>query len=119
MSAKKIRSAVTDSGREVVFDPEGKPGVANLLTIHAPCPGEPSPSSSRTTHGRGYGDLKKDVAAAVEEFVVPFRERTLELLDDRPALDASSPSGPPTPARSRARRWPPSTTGSASCRRGG
>ena len=34
-SAKKIRSAVTDTGREIVFDPENKPGVSNLLTIYS------------------------------------------------------------------------------------
>jgi tryptophanyl-tRNA synthetase len=88
VSAKKIRSAVTDSGREIVFDPEHKPGVANLLTIHAALSGRTVPELEQAYEGRGYGDLKKDVAHVVEEFVVPFRERTLEILADEPALDA-------------------------------
>ena len=46
VSAKKIRSAVTDSGREIVFDPEAKPGIANLLTIHAALSG-PDGSGAR------------------------------------------------------------------------
>ena len=87
VSAKKIRSAVTDSGREVVFDPDGKPGIANLLTIHAALSDRTVQELEQDYQGRGYGDLKKDVAVVVEEFVVPFRERTLKILDDERALD--------------------------------
>lgn len=93
VSAKKIRSAVTDSGREIVFDPEGKPGIANLLTIHSALSGRGVLDLEHDYQGRGYGDLKKDVAAVVEEFVVPFRERTLAILDDVPALDAVLANG--------------------------
>ncbi len=93
VSAKKIRSAVTDSGREITFDQAGKPGIANLLTIHAALSGRTVSELERDYRGRGYGDLKKDVAAAVEEFVVPFRERTLEIVADEAALDALLASG--------------------------
>jgi len=93
VSAKKIKSAVTDSGREVTFDPEEKPGISNLLTIHAALSGRSVDELQQDYVGRGYGDLKKDVAAAVEEFVVPFRERTQELLDDDAALDAALEAG--------------------------
>jgi len=93
ISAKKIRSAVTDSGREITFDQAGKPGIANLLTIHAALSGRTVSELERDYQGRGYGDLKKDVAAAVEEFVVPFRERTLEIVADEAALDALLASG--------------------------
>jgi len=93
VSAKKIRSAVTDSGREITFDQAGKPGIANLLTIHAALSGRTVSELERDYQGRGYGDLKKDVAAAVEEFVVPFRERTLEIVADEAALDALLASG--------------------------
>ena len=93
VSAKKIRSAVTDSGREIIFDPEGKPGIANLLTIHSALSGRGVVDLEHDYQGRGYGDLKKDVAAVVEEFVVPFRERTLRILDDVPALDAVLTAG--------------------------
>jgi tryptophanyl-tRNA synthetase len=87
-SAKKIRSAVTDSGREIVFDEANKPGVANLLTIGAQLTGTPMDDLVATYEGKGYGDLKKDVAAAVSEFVTGFRERTATYLDDVEALDA-------------------------------
>jgi tryptophanyl-tRNA synthetase len=87
VTAKKIRSAVTDTGREVVADPEGKPGVTNLLTIHSALSGTPVPALEERFAGRGYGDLKKELAEVVTEFVVPVRERTRQLLDDRAELE--------------------------------
>jgi tryptophanyl-tRNA synthetase len=87
VSAKKIRSAVTDSAREVVFDPEGKPGIANLLTIISALTGRTMADLEADYAGRGYGDLKRDVADAVQDLVVPFRERTLEYLADDERLD--------------------------------
>jgi tryptophanyl-tRNA synthetase len=85
-SAKKIRSAVTDSGSEVRFDPEGKPGVSNLLTIYSALTGRGVADLEEEYAGRGYGDLKKELAEVVVEFVTPFRDRTLELLDDQQHL---------------------------------
>lgn len=88
VSAKKIRSAVTDSETEVRFDPETKPGVSNLLTIYSALTGEPVDLLVDRYAGRGYGDLKGELAEVVVEFVTPFRDRTLELLEDRDHLDA-------------------------------
>jgi tryptophanyl-tRNA synthetase len=85
--AKKLRSAVTDTGSEVRFDPEGKPGVSNLLVIHSVLSGTPVESLEAEFAGRGYGDLKKAVAEVVVEAVTPFRERMTELLDDPAELD--------------------------------
>ena len=87
-SAKKVRSAVTDSDREVYFDEAAKPGVSNLLTIYAALSGRSVDDISAEYTGRGYGDLKSDLGELVEEFVTPFRERTIELLHDRAELDA-------------------------------
>ena len=88
VSAKKIRSAVTDSGSEIRFDEDDKPGISNLLTIFSALTGRSVPDLEKAYDGRGYGDLKKDLADVVVEFVTPFRDRTLELLDDRAELDA-------------------------------
>src|ERR687894_1177508 len=87
VTAKKIRSAVTDTGREVVADPVAKPGVTNLLTIHSALSGATVAELEERFAGRGYGDLKKELAEVVVEFVTPVRERTLELLDDRAELE--------------------------------
>ncbi|MGN6245325.1 MAG: tryptophan--tRNA ligase [Motilibacteraceae bacterium] len=84
---KRIKSAVTDTGREIVFDPEGKPGVSNLLSILSATSGRPVDQLEHDFSGRGYGDLKKEVAAAVLDVVVPFQERVNALLDDRAELD--------------------------------
>ena len=87
-SAKKIRSAVTDSGRDVTFDAEEKPGISNLLTIFAALSGRSIDDIVNEYAGRGYGDLKKDLAESVVDFVTPLRARTLELLDDPVELTA-------------------------------
>jgi|tagenome__1003787_1003787.scaffolds.fasta_scaffold20909093_2 tryptophanyl-tRNA synthetase len=92
-SAKKIRSAVTDSGRDVLFDPENKPGVANLLTIYSALTGRKISELEDEYAGRGYGDFKKDLADVVVEFVTPFREKTLGYLDDKAQLDAILAAG--------------------------
>ncbi|HJR36972.1 MAG TPA: tryptophan--tRNA ligase [Nocardioidaceae bacterium] len=87
VSAKKIRSAVTDSGSEVRFDEEQKPGISNLLTIYSALTGRSIPDLEKEYDGRGYGDFKKELAEVVVEFVTPFRDRTLELLEDKARLD--------------------------------
>lgn len=87
VTAKKIRSAVTDDGREVRFDRGEKPGVANLLTIYSVLAGKTIAELEAEYVGRGYGDLKKDLAEVVVETFGPIRARTLELLDDPAELD--------------------------------
>lgn len=93
VSAKKIRSAVTDSEAVVAFDPESKPGVSNLLSIFAALTGRPAADIAGDYAGRGYGDLKGDLADVVVEFVTPLRDRALGLLEDRSALDEVLASG--------------------------
>jgi tryptophanyl-tRNA synthetase len=87
VSAKKIRSAVTDAGREVVFDPAGKPGVSNLLTILAALGGAGIPELEERFAGAGYGDLKKEVAAVYVAFAEPFRDEVEGWLADTDRLD--------------------------------
>lgn len=87
VTAKKFRSAVTDTGREVRYDPAGKPGISNLLDILAATTGRSIVELEIEYEGRGYGDFKKDVAEAVVERLTPIRARTLELLEDPAELD--------------------------------
>ena len=88
VSAKKIRSAVTDSDTVVRFDEEGKPGVSNLLNIYSALTGRTIDDLVAAYDGKGYGDFKGDLADVVVEFVTPFRDRTHELLADTAELDA-------------------------------
>jgi tryptophanyl-tRNA synthetase len=87
VTAKKIRSAVTDTGREVVADPVNKPGVTNLLAIHSALSGRSVADLEQHFAGRGYGDLKKELAEVVADVVTPIRARTQELVDDRAELE--------------------------------
>ncbi|MFY9764227.1 MAG: tryptophan--tRNA ligase [Mycobacterium sp.] len=87
LSAKKIRSAVTDSEREIRYDPYAKPGVSNLLSIQSAVTGVEIDALVRGYAGRGYGDLKKDTAEAVVDFVTPIKARVDELLADPAELE--------------------------------
>jgi tryptophanyl-tRNA synthetase len=84
---KKIRSAVTDTERDIRYDPERKPGVSNLLVMFSGITGRPVPELEQAYVGRGYGELKTDLADAVVEFVRPIQRRTKEILDDPGELD--------------------------------
>jgi len=93
VSAKKIRSAVTDSEREIRFDPEAKPGVSNLLSIQSAVTGADINTLVAGYAGRGYGDLKSDTADAVVSYVTPIRARVDELLSDPAELQAVLAAG--------------------------
>ena len=86
VNAKKIKSAVTDAGREIKFDEKEKPGVSNLLTIHSALSGQSISQLENHFAGKGYGDLKGEVADVVVEYLRPIREKTLELLADESHL---------------------------------
>jgi tryptophanyl-tRNA synthetase len=79
---KKFKTAVTDSGREVRYAPDEKPGVSNLIEILSVATGTPIPEVESSYDGRGYGDLKGDVGEAVVELFRPMQERYAELRAD-------------------------------------
>ncbi|MEV4517266.1 tryptophan--tRNA ligase [Dactylosporangium sp. NPDC049525] len=86
-AAKKIKSAVTDTGREIIFDQAAKPGVSNLLTIYSALTGRSIEDLVAAYDGKGYGDLKKDLAEVVVEFLRPIQQRTNTYLEDPAQLD--------------------------------
>jgi tryptophanyl-tRNA synthetase len=92
-TAKKIRSAVTDSEREIRYDVAAKPGVSNLLTIQSAVTGTDIDALVAGYAGHGYGDLKADTAEAVVEFVTPIKARVDELLADPAELEAILAAG--------------------------
>lgn len=87
VNAKKIKSAVTDTARDVLYDPVEKPGVSNLLSLLAVLTRRPMDEVVDSFAGRGYGDLKSETADAVVAEFSPVRERALELLADPAELD--------------------------------
>ncbi len=86
ISAKKIKSAVTDTGREVTFDEANKPGISNLMTIFSAVTGKNLDEIQNEFADKGYGDFKGAVADATVEFLRPLRSRALELLQDEGEL---------------------------------
>ena len=86
MLRKKVRSAVTDSGREVVRGP-GKEGIANLIEVLSIATGEAPDAIEARYEGVGYGDFKADVAEAVVELLRPIQERYHELRGDPAELE--------------------------------
>ncbi len=88
VTAKKVKSAVTDTDTVIRYDAEKKPGVSNLLSILSTLSGSPVEELERGYEGKGYGALKTDLAEAMVEFVTPFRSRTQEYLDDPETLDS-------------------------------
>jgi tryptophanyl-tRNA synthetase len=88
VTAKKIKSAVTDTETVIRFDADEKPGVSNLLTILSTLTGTDIPALERSYEGKMYGALKTDLAEVMVDFVTPFRDRTQEYLDDPETLDS-------------------------------
>ncbi len=88
--ARKFKRAVTDSDTErcVRYDPENKPGVANLITIYASVTGKSYGEIEAEFEGKGYGAFKPAVGEAVIETLRPIREETERLLKDRAYLES-------------------------------
>jgi len=79
---KKLASAVTDSGSEIIFDAVKKPGISNLLNILSVTTETPVKELEKKYKGASYGDFKKDVAEAVIAMLTPFQTKYAELNDD-------------------------------------
>ena len=87
VTAKRIKSAVTDAETEIRYDRESKPGVSNLLSIYSLLTGRGLEQLEAEYEGKMYGHLKTDLAAVVVDSLAPIRERTNELLSDPAELD--------------------------------
>ena len=83
---KKFKTAVTDSGREIRYEPEAKPGVSNLIEILSVSTDRSIADVEASYDGRGYGDLKTDVGGAVVELFEPVQQRYAELRADEAEL---------------------------------
>jgi tryptophanyl-tRNA synthetase len=79
---RKFKTAVTDSGRDILHDPAEKPGISNLIEIMAVATGDAIGDVEARYDGSGYGQFKEDVGEAVVELLTPFRSRYEELRSD-------------------------------------
>jgi len=76
---KKILSATTDSGKDVIYNVTKKPGISNLLTIYSLLSGHTTQEIEKQFKGKGYGDFKKSLAEVVTNYLEPFRRKQKEL----------------------------------------
>jgi tryptophanyl-tRNA synthetase len=83
---KKVKSAVTDSGTDVRYDPGEKPGISNLIELLTVVTGESIPDVESRYDGSGYGQFKQDVADAIVELVEPIQARYREMRGDAAEL---------------------------------
>ena len=88
VNLKKIKSAMTDTEREVIFDEKNKAGISNLLTIYSAITGLSIAAAQNEFAGKGYGDFKGAVAGVVVDFLTPIRAKAQELLQDPAHLTA-------------------------------
>jgi tryptophanyl-tRNA synthetase len=93
LTVKKIKGSVTDTDSEIRFDTENKPGVSNLLGIYSAVSGKSIKDLEASFAGKGYGDLKTEVADAVISVIEPIRARATELLENTDELDRLLASG--------------------------
>ena len=89
---KKIMSSVTDSGNEIVAR-DDKPGVTNLLQIHSAISGRSTADLEAHFVGKGYGDLKQEVADVVVAALEPVQARYEELIEDKSYLESVLKAG--------------------------
>lgn len=87
---RKIKSAVTDSGSEIKYDPGNKPGVSNLLSIYESLSGESISELEKKYAGKGYGQFKTDLAKIVVDSLKPFRELKAKNSKLKAILDTGS-----------------------------
>ncbi len=79
---EKIKGAVTDSGKEIVFDPDKKPAISNLMTIHHLLSQNSIKEIEKKYGGKNYSEFKSDLAEVVVNFLKPFQEKRKELEGD-------------------------------------
>ena len=85
---RMFKRAITDSGSEVLFDPENKPGVSNLMQIYSSATGRSFDEIEKEFAGQGYGSFKTAVGEAVVEMLRPIREESERLLADKAYLQS-------------------------------
>ena len=90
---KKLKSAVTDSGDEIIFDEENKAGVSNLITIYSSITGLNHQAVEKHFEGKRYGHLKVETAEILNDFLDPVRAKYKELMDDQSYLVATLKAG--------------------------
>lgn len=83
---KKCKRAVTDSGDQIEYDLENKPGVSNLLTLYSVISGEPMDKVVQSFEGKMYGHLKVELGELIVDYLAPIQEKFYQIRDDESYL---------------------------------
>ncbi len=86
LAKSKIKKAVTDMGSEIKYDPEEKPGISNLISIHSALTGTPIEKIEEKYKGKGYKDFKEDLADIVSGFLTDFQEKYKKIRENKKGL---------------------------------
>ncbi len=100
---RKFKRAVTDSGSEIIYDPERKPGVSNLLSIYSVFSGKTVEEAEREFAGRGYGEFKLAVGETVADKLAPIQSEQAKILADKDYLNKVMQDGAERAARAAGR----------------
>ena len=100
---RKFKRAVTDSGSEIIYDPENKPGVSNLITVYSVFAKKSVKEVEAEFAGKGYGELKLAAGEAVADVLDPLRAEQARLLKDAEYLNSVLKSGAERAARTAGR----------------
>ncbi len=79
---RKIKIAITDSGKEIKFDPDRKPALSNLLTIYSLIEDSPIAQLEKRCSGKTYAEFKADLAEAIIKELLPIQKQYHELSND-------------------------------------
>lgn len=79
---QKIKTAVTDSGKNIIYDPKKKPAISNLLVIFSEFSGRPIKELEKRYRAKGYAEFKADVARAIISGLEPIQKKLAELKND-------------------------------------
>lgn len=83
---EKIKAAVTDSGKEIKHDPNGKPAISNLLVVFSEFSGKPIPDLERDYTGKSYVEFKNDLAEAIIVGLAPLQQKFKELENNKDSI---------------------------------
>ena len=83
----KIMGAKTDTGKEIIYNPQEKPGISNLLAIYSLFPGRTVNEIEKKFRRKGYREFKSSLASLITENLKPFREKRVRFLENGDYLD--------------------------------
>jgi len=80
---EKIKKAVTDSGKEIKYDPQQKPGLSNLILIFSGLTNKPVKIIEEKFKNKNYNEFKKELTEVVIKTLIPFQKKKKEIIKNK------------------------------------